>query len=306
MRLGEGPDAGDLTRMRFGLRDRPIAASRDDNPFPAPPSLGGIDRDTAIGGGTVTTGPLRMMGNTDGPMRFGFATSLRDVARYSAEAEASKTDEPGLGYVGRSASWGAARFNPFDIWIEGKYASFSDNRASNDLGGHFGLVSIGADYVLNRSLLVGTMVQFDSMRQSSTSLATDVSGQGWMIGPYATLRLSEHMFWQARAALGRSSNEVSPFLTYTDKFETDRWLVSSTLTGRWGFGPWMFKPSVSVAYMEDVAKSYTDTFGAGHPRGEIATWTGQGGPRDRLSLPAESRRADRAPCGAASDLELCQ
>ena len=77
-----------------------------------------------------------------------------------------------------------------------------------------------------------------------------------MVGPYATLRLTDNLlFWQARTAWGRSSNEVSPFLTYTDKFETDGWLVSSTLTGRWGIGPWVLRPSASVAYIEDVSKS---------------------------------------------------
>ena len=94
-----------------------------------------------------------------------------------------------------------------------------------------------------------------------------------MLGPYATIRLTEHMFWQARAAWGRSSNEVSPFQTYTDKFETDRWLVSSTLTGRWSFGPWVLKPSASVAYMEDGARSYIDTFGVVIP--DVKTRLGQ-------------------------------
>ena len=41
-----------------------------------------------------------------------------------------------------------------------------------------------------------------------------------MAGPYATIRLTEQMFLQARAAWGRSSNEVSPFLTYTDSFDS--------------------------------------------------------------------------------------
>ena len=165
------------------------------------------------------------------------------------------------------------QFNPFDVWIEGKYNSFHDNRSSNDLDGHFGLLSVGADYVLNPSFLVGTVVQFDSMRQRSTLQTSDVRGEGWMLGPYATIRLTQHMFWQARAAWGRSSNEVTPFLTYTDKFETDRWLVSSTLAGRWSFGPWALRPSASVAYMEDVAKSYTDTFGVLIP--DVKTRLGQ-------------------------------
>ena len=82
-----------------------------------------------------------------------------------------------------------------------------------------------------------------------------------MAGPYMTLRLSENVFLQARGAWGQSDNTVSPFLTYTDKFETERWLVSSSLVGRWQYGPWLFRPSATVAYMEDDSKAYRDTFG---------------------------------------------
>jgi outer membrane autotransporter protein len=127
------------------------------------------------------------------------------------------------------------------------------------------MLSIGTDYVLNRSLLVGAMVQFDSMKQRSNSDATDVRGSGWMAGPYATVRVSENLFWQSRAAWGQSTNTVSPFVTYSDRFATERWLASSTLTGRWDLGAWSFRPAASVSYMEDAAQSYIDTFGVAIP-----------------------------------------
>jgi outer membrane autotransporter protein len=82
-----------------------------------------------------------------------------------------------------------------------------------------------------------------------------------LVGPYVTVRLTDSVFWQARAAWGKSSNEVSPFLTYTDRFGTIRWLASSTLIGRWESGPWVFKPKATIAYMEDLSDSYADTFG---------------------------------------------
>lgn len=86
-----------------------------------------------------------------------------------------------------------------------------------------------------------------------------------MAGPYATLRLSEAVFWQLRAAWGQSSNTMSPFQTYTDHFDSERWLASSTLAGRWTSGPWVFRPSASVSYIEDAAKSYTDMLGTTMP-----------------------------------------
>jgi outer membrane autotransporter protein len=238
----------------------------DSSPFSPPSSVFGIPgSDPATGGGSVTAGPMRLTGSADGVTRFSFSTSLREMARYAAAAEASKSAEAGAGFTVGQGSIAAARFNPFDIWVEGKYTNFRDNSvinsASNAMDGQFGLISVGADYVLNRWLLVGVMAQFDIMTQISHTQGTEASGRGWMLGPYATLRLSDHVFLQARGAWGQSSNEVNPFGTYTDQFATQRWLASSTLLGRWGMGPWMFRPSVSVAYMEDVSQSYADHFG---------------------------------------------
>jgi outer membrane autotransporter protein len=220
---------------------------------------------------------MRLTGNTDGVTRFSFVTSLRDLARYAAATETNKTAEAAPGYEAGTVLIGAARFNPFDIWVEGKYTNFHDTSlagASNLRNGQFVLISVGADYVFSRWLLVGLMVQFDILTPSQHAVAlASANGRGWMAGPYATLRLSEGVFWQARGAWGKSSNEVSPFGTYTDKFDTERWLASSTLLGRWSSGPWQFRPSVSVAYMQDVAHSYTDTFGIVVP--EVKSRLGQ-------------------------------
>ena len=223
-------------------------------------------------------GGLRLNGSSDGATRFGFSTSLRDVARFAAQAEADKAEagksgDPTLGLAGRTGYGKTARPNPLDIWAEGKYASFRDSRGHSDIDGHFGLVSAGADYVVRPSLLLGTMVQFDSMRQRSDKDRSEVRGQGWLAGPYATLRLSQNVFWQMRAAWGRSNNEVSPYLTHADRFGSERWLAATTLAGRWGMGPWTLKPSLSVTYMEDVAQSFTETFGTVIP--EVKSRLGQ-------------------------------
>ena len=78
---------------------------------------------------------------------------MRRRLRRARPTEAGAGFTPGLGSIA------AARFNPFDIWIEGKYTNFRDNSvinsASNSMDGQFGLISVGADYVLNRWLLVG-------------------------------------------------------------------------------------------------------------------------------------------------------
>jgi outer membrane autotransporter protein len=99
-----------------------------------------------------------------------------------------------------------------------------------------------------------------------------------MAGPYATIRFSENVFLQGRAAWGTSDNSVSPFLTYTDKFETERWLVSSTLVGRWEFGSWEFRPSVSVSYIEDQSDAYVDSLGVAIPGIDVSLGQFKAGP----------------------------
>jgi Autotransporter beta-domain/HYR domain len=147
----------------------------------------------------------------------------------------------------------------FDIWAEGRIAYFKDESGSGETDGHFGVFYIGADYVVNPWLLVGALVQYDDMKESSITEATRVHGRGWMAGPYATVKLSDNLYFQTRAAWGQSQNDISPFLTYTDTFDTTRWLVRGKLKGVWNFGALRFSPSASVAYIEEHQKSYVDS-----------------------------------------------
>jgi outer membrane autotransporter protein len=78
------------------------------------------------------------------------------------------------------------------------------------------------------------------------------------------------VFFDARAAWGTSDNTVSPFGTYPDSFDTDRWLVRGNLTGNWHFGDWRFTPSVAVARIEEDQQAYVDSLGISIPGQTVA------------------------------------
>lgn len=149
-----------------------------------------------------------------------------------------------------------------DIWAEGHFARFSDDRGGYGSDGRFGIIYLGADYVVSPGLLVGALVQYDNMDMRSSAASVVVEGHGWMAGPYATLKLTDNVYLQGRAAWGTSNNEVSPLMTYTDHFDSQRWLVAGKLSGHWQFGPWQFRPSASIDYIEDKTGAYTDSVGA--------------------------------------------
>ncbi len=80
-----------------------------------------------------------------------------------------------------------------------------------------------------------------------------------MVGPYSTARLSENVFWLGRGSWGTSANSITSGGA-TDHFDSTRWLISSSLSGRWDFNnAFAFSPTFSFTYFEDQSKSYVDS-----------------------------------------------
>ncbi|WP_159436598.1 autotransporter domain-containing protein [Pseudovibrio sp. Tun.PSC04-5.I4] len=202
---------------------------------------------------------VEVSGRISDRIEMAFSTSLSALNKASEAGNALEFDD-------RTPSTNQS----FDMWAEG---SFSTLRTSGNNDGHFGILTLGADYVLNPSVLVGAYMQFDSMNQSSDTASSSVRGQGWMAGPYATIRLTENLFFQSRAAWGQSKNKITPTGSYTDMFDTTRWLASMSLTGNYEQGNWLITPTASLSYFEETAESYRNTFGVFIP--EVETSLGQ-------------------------------
>ncbi|WP_160973681.1 autotransporter outer membrane beta-barrel domain-containing protein [Thalassovita mangrovi] len=160
---------------------------------------------------------------------------------------------------------------PWDIWFEGMYNEFEGSAGAS---GHFALGYMGADYVLSKDLLIGALVQFDSMRDTSATTDSTVDGHGWMVGPYVTARLAPNLIFDGRFALGRSTNDISPFNTYTDTFETKRFLVDASLSGQYELkNNWIMSPNFAVSYIRENQLAYVDTLGVPIPSQKV--WLGQ-------------------------------
>jgi outer membrane autotransporter protein len=71
---------------------------------------------------------------------------------------------------------------------------------------------------------------------------------------------------------------VSPYGTYTDDFNTRRWLASANLVGHWTFGSWQLRPSASVAMIEDTSAAYVDSLGVTIPGIEVSLGQFKAGP----------------------------
>src|SRR5262249_40797902 len=123
----------------------------------------------------------------------------------------------------------------------------------------FGLLHVGVDYRFSDRLVVGMLAQFDWMDQTDDTEHYAVSGSGWLAGPYVVARLHYNLLFDGRAAWGQSANEVSPFATYTDSFDTTRWMLKANFTGDFHEGAWTFAPHAGLIYFEEHQQAYVDS-----------------------------------------------
>jgi hypothetical protein len=165
----------------------------------------------------------------------------------------------------------AAERPSFDVWIEAHFSQYRAQAANVGDDGSFGLVYVGADYLVTSSILLGALIQFDWMSENATTATnSSANGNGWMAGPYLSVRLSPNLFFDTRAAWGTSSNRVNPFGTYEDGFATHRWLAHAKLTGNWNVDKIRITPSVGFTYIEENQHSYVDTLGILIPSQTVA------------------------------------
>ena len=118
---------------------------------------------------------------------------------------------------------------PFNIWVDGTF--MLHNRAENDgRWGSFAMINFGADYLLSEKALLGLSFHYDNM-SDPTDEDTELRGNGWLAGPYASFEIAEGLFWDTSLLYGGSFNEIGT--TFWDgNFETERWMFDTSLTGQ--------------------------------------------------------------------------
>lgn len=190
----------------------------------------------------------------DGTGVIDFSTSLVAVQRFEAAQLAAK--EQDLGFAGSTGR--VVPPSDFNAWLELHSAYFRDTATGNLTSGNGQVLSVGADFLIHRAVVIGVTGEFDWVRESTEVVNSRVSGAGWMAGPYLAARLTPHLTLDARATFGRSSNQISPDGTVSDDFATSRSLIFGRLTGDWRSGAWRLSPSAALTFFRDDQAEYTD------------------------------------------------
>lgn len=198
----------------------------------------------------------RMMAAATSPVRGGLSPSgdglVLNFAASLAEMNAAANAAAGIIDVGEP---------PFNLWADGTI--MVHNRAANgNRWGSFGMISAGADYLLNAKTLVGLSFHYDHMIDPTDPDAL-LTGNGWLTGPYASIELGEGVFWDSSLLYGRSSNRIDTDF-WDGRFGTSRWLLDTAITGQWQLDEvTTLTPKLRAVYLKEAVESYTVENGAG-------------------------------------------
>lgn len=196
------------------------------------------------------TEPVTVTANgTDatGAATFGFATSLAavDSARRIAAGEDRAT--AGLG-------------DDFNIWLDGSVSLYRDDGTGD--WGTFGLLNLGADYLVSDKLLLGLSLHVDRM-SDPTDEDERLTGLGWLAGPYASVEIARDIFLDTSLRYGGSANDIEAG-DWTGDFDTRRWMADMALSGDWQIAPdTVLTPAMRVVYFDETVDDYEISDGVG-------------------------------------------
>jgi len=143
-----------------------------------------------------------------------------------------------------------------DVW-----ASLLVTRSeASTTAGEFAIGYLGAHRFVSENLLVGGMVQFDYGSETDSATTSSGAGRGFMVGPYIAGKIgTTGLAFEAQARWGRSINTISPIGTYSDEFETERWMARVRLEGSQISGKTTITPNINIAYFGERQAAYTDS-----------------------------------------------
>jgi hypothetical protein len=163
-----------------------------------------------------------------------FSVSLSEIA---AATNGNRKPEPGI----------------IDFWLEGRMQNYATSSFDTGTGaGNLGILYFGTRSMIGPDILVGALAQVDRGVETAEYGVADVAAQGWMAGPYMSMKLGSGVVFDGRAAWGETESAVASGVI--DDSQTERRLVRGKLTGTRQVSGWSVAPSVGLVYVEDAVR----------------------------------------------------
>lgn len=153
-----------------------------------------------------------------------------------------------------TAATNGGKVNPgiVDFWLEGRMQNYETGSLAARDAGNLGVLYVGTRSMVGPDIMVGAMAQLDRGVESALDGSDQMRAEGWMVGPYVSMKVAPDVVFDGRAAWGETVSAVnSPDI---DNGFTQRSLLRGKLTGTRDYSGWKVAPSVGMVYIEDAVR----------------------------------------------------
>lgn len=155
------------------------------------------------------------------------------------------------------------------------------------------MINLGADYLLSDKALLGFSLHYDRMTDP-TDADAELTGNGWLAGPYASFEIGKNVFWNTSLLYGGSSNDIDTDF-WDGTFDTTRWMADTSIEGQWAVdGDTILTPKLRAVYFSEKVEDYA----VSNSTGDMIAIDGFDEEQFRLSLGAEIARSFTVESGS--------
>jgi hypothetical protein len=145
----------------------------------------------------------------------------------------------------------------WDAWAEATFSRFETDFDE----GHFATLHMGLDYLITPTSILGIGASIDYTHADVIGSTAYTNGLGFMVGPYYTGEISENLYLDISAKLGRSNNNIAIAGTTEDQFGATRGLINASLFGEVEMDQLTVRPDISLNYFYERTDAFVNSFG---------------------------------------------
>lgn len=130
-----------------------------------------------------------------------------------------------------------------------------DDRRSRDFSSFTGTLALGADRRLSEDLVVGFSVTGELTNTEGFGGALDLRTNGFELGPYIAMRLSQHWAIDGALTYGYSRSDIE-LATLEGSYDTHEFGGRIGLHGQYTYQDWLIQPGATATFNRVFSSSY--------------------------------------------------
>jgi len=153
---------------------------------------------------------------------------------------------------------------PFGGFLRVTESGIGSNQSGAQFGGKVQVYTAAGDYKFAPDWVGGIAASYETGKINTAYNNGWQTDTGVTIGPYVAWHLAPHFVWDAMIGAGWLSYNVSQSATGTPssgKFNANRYVASSDVTGAYAFGNFSVRPSVGVLTVFELDSGFVDSAG---------------------------------------------